>query len=355
MKWLRRRRPRTVVIGTEMAAARSAETRHQQHSRGPSPLGGVSYRLAAGESDLFRFVDVPVDEQVASVVVSAPTLNGQALVDLRGALTQEDLYTLLTFARRATVRALRGQTGQLLRGWLAVGLVDLERVDWRDAAVATGLLSYAAARTNTLCPPDLALAVASPATAKLLRQYSKSGASSLTVGGYREVKTRDGPSLVEDYGHAYEPTVDLLAGAELLAEVIESDHYQLTGITTGSEIASVWLPAHDAETEQARKNVGACLSVSAAPRDEAATVFPAQTFLAYIAECASSEDASRLANAAQQPASSEVAELAVWHGRLCVVVIARSTVKDVAPLESTSSIIRFRDPVRSALSKLTGA
>jgi hypothetical protein len=243
---------------------------------------------------------------------------------------------LLTFAHRVTVRALRGQTDQLSRGWLA--LVDLERVDWRYAAVATGLLSCAAARTNTLCPPDLALAVASPATAKLLRQYSKADPSGPTVGGYREVTTREGPSLVEDYGHAYEPTVDLLAVAESLAEVIESDRYQLTGITTGSEIASVWLPAQDAETEQARKNVGACLSVSAAPRGEAAAVFPAQTFLAYVAECATPENASRLANAAQQPASSEVAELAVSHGRFCVVVIARSTVKGVAPLESTSSI-----------------
>jgi hypothetical protein len=355
MKWLGRRRPRTVVIGTEMAAATSAEERHQQERRDPSPLTGVGYKLAAGKFDLFRFVDAPTDDQVAAFVDSATQLQGEARADLRAALTQEDLYTLLTFARRAAVRALRGDAEQLIRGWLAVGLVDLERVNWRDAAVATGLLTYGASRTNTYHAPDLALAVPSPAMAKLLRQYSQSSSDGLAVWGYREVQTSAGPSLVEDYGHEYRPTVDLLAIAESLAQVLEADRYTLTGITTGTEIASAWLPAHDAATEQARKSVRACLSLSAAPRDEAADAFPTHTFLAYVAECATPDDARRIARAAAQSASSNVAELAVSHDRLCAVLIARSTVKGIASDESTDSITRFRQPARNAISKATSA
>ena len=56
-----------IEIAREMAPARSAETRHQQPSRKPSPLAGLSYKLAAGEFDLLRFGDAPIDEQVATV------------------------------------------------------------------------------------------------------------------------------------------------------------------------------------------------------------------------------------------------------------------------------------------------
>jgi hypothetical protein len=353
MRWLRRRRRRTAAIGTEVAAAVAAEKRHQQVGHRPSPLAGLSYELAAGGSHLFRFVESPTDDLVAAAALGAVRLRGQELVDFRDSLTQDDLYTLLAFARRVAARALRGHADHLPAGWVAVGLVDLERVDWRDAAVAVGLLSYSTTRTNTdlQAPLEDALAVAEPGTAKVLRQYANSGEDGPAVGGYREVATAEGPALVEDYGESYSPTLDLLAVANSAARVVEADDYRVTGITTGTDIAPVWLPAADpGAVEQARERIRACLSISAAHHAEATTEFPDQMFLAYVAECATSEDATLLTQAVKQPTGSDIAALAVSHGRLCVVVIARSTVKGVPPVESTDSIERFRDPLTHALS-----
>lgn len=149
MGWLSRRRRRTAVIGAQIAAAVAAEERHQQVSRLPSPLLGLTYQLERGEYDLFRFVESETDELVALTALRALELRRQELVEFRDALTQDDFYTLLTFARRVAVRVLRGHADQLSAGWAAVGIVDLERVDWRDAAVAVGLLGYCAARTDT--------------------------------------------------------------------------------------------------------------------------------------------------------------------------------------------------------------
>jgi hypothetical protein len=337
-----------------MAAAVSAEKRHQQvRHRRPSPLEGLSYELAAGEYDLFRFVDSATDDLLGAAALGAVRLRGQDLVDFRDTLTQDDLYTLLTFAKRVAVRVLRGHTDQLSAGWAAVGIVDLERVDWRDAAVAVGLLAYCATRTKTdlQAPVEGAVAVAEPGMAEVLRQYANPGEDGLSIGGYREIATADGPALVEDYGETYAPTLDLLSVADSVARVIEADDYRVTGITTGTEIAPVWLPSTDPRAvERARERIHACLSVSAAPHADATAESPEQMFLAYVAECATHEDAALLTQAAKQPAASDIAAVAVSHSRLCVVVVARSTVQGVAPIETTASVERLREPLTRALS-----
>jgi hypothetical protein len=336
-----------------MAAAASAEKRHQQAGHGPSPLVGMRYELAAGEYDLFRFVESGTDDLVAAAALGAIDLRGQELSEFRDPLSQDDLYTLLTFAKRVAVRVLRGRTDQLAAGWAAVGLVALERVDWRDAAVAVGLLAYCATRTTTTlrAPLDAALAIAEPGMVEVLQRYANSGEDGLSVGGYREIATPVGPALVEDYGESFDPTLDLLAVARSVVGVVEGARYRVTGITTGTDIAPVWLPSGDPHAvEQARRRLRACLSVSAVPRAAAVAVFPGQVILVYVAECARPEDAALLPKAAKRPATSDVAALAVSRDRLFVELIARSTVKGVAPIESAASIERFRKPLARVLS-----
>lgn len=199
---------------------------------------------------------------------------------------------------------------------------------------------------------DRALAIAEPGMAQVIRQYAKSAEDGLSVGGYREIATAAGPALVEDYGELFDPTLDLLSVAGSLTQVVEADEYRVTGVTTGTDIAPVWLPSADPRAvENARRRIRACLSISAAPRADTTAVFPAQMFLAYLADCATPEDAALLAQACEQPARSNVAALAVSHGRLCVVVVARSTVKGVVPIEPTDRLERLREPIARALSR----
>ncbi|MGH9250253.1 MAG: hypothetical protein ACRD0W_12125, partial [Acidimicrobiales bacterium] len=338
MRWLSRRRRKTAVIGTEMVAAVSAENRHSQVVHRPSPLAGLNYELARGQYDLFRFVESPTDDVVSAVALGALGLQGQSLVEYRDAFDQGDLYTLLSFARRVTVRALRGDTDELKAGWAAVGLVDLERVDWRDAAVAVGLLTYGATRAGA-DPRVLALAglaIAEPGMRKIMRQYSESGREGLSIGGYREIATHEGPALVEDHGKPYAPTLDLLSIADSVAKVIEGHGYRATGITTGTDVALAWLPSADrGEVDQARNGVLGCVSISAAPTTEATATFPEQMVLAYVAECETPQQAEKLTRASEQPASSEIAAIAENDGRLCLIIVARSTVKGVPAIEST--------------------
>lgn len=335
-----------------MAAAVAAEERHQQVSSLPSPLTGLSYELKRGEYDLFRFVESETDELVALTALRALELRREELVEFRDALTQDDFYTLLTFARRVAVRVLRGHADQLSAGWAAVGLVDSERVDWRDAAVATGLLGYCAARTDTdpRAAVSRALTIAEPGMVEIIRRYVKSAHDGLSVGGYREIETADGPALVSSDGEPFDPTIDLLSVAGSLTQIVEADEYRVTHVTTGTRIADVWLPSASSRSiEKIRQGIRACLSISAAPQTEVSAVFPPHMLLAFIAECATAEHALLLTRAAKQSATSKDAALAVTQGRLCVVVVARSTVEGIGPIESTDRLERFREPIANAL------
>jgi nucleoside-diphosphate-sugar epimerase len=134
------------------------------------------------------------------------------------------------------------------------------------------------------------------------------------LGMARPLATAGGPALVEDDGEPYAPTLDLLALANSVAGIFEADEYRITDITTGTDIAPVWLPSTDPRAVgQALERVRACLSVSGAPHADAGAGFSAQRFLTYLAECATPEEAALITQAAKQPAASQIAALAVSH------------------------------------------
>lgn len=336
-----------------MAAANAAEERHQARPRSPSPLEGVAYDLRRGEFSMFRFVATTTDEQVAAVALTARGLGSGDVDEYRASFSQDDMYTLLAFARRVTVRALRGDTEDLIAAWTALGLVDAGRVDWRDAAVAASLLAYGSTRAGY----DLrelaadASALSEPQMAAILRDHAVSANGEVSVGGYREILTAEGSAMVEDYGEPYAPTVDLLGIAASVCDCIEQDGYQVTKITTGTDIAPVWLPGLGREAAEATAGpVRGCVSISASPGSAEPSMFPEQTLLVYVAECVTRDDAAHLAAAARQPETSDIAEIAIYVETLALIAIARSTVKGVAPIETTASIERLRHPLLSALS-----
>jgi hypothetical protein len=354
MPWRRQdkegKRP-SAVIGTQMAAAVLAEKLHQSRPQEPSPIEGVSYEVARGELDLFRYVESPIDKRIEAVVDGAFGQGAGSVAKLRAALRQSDLYTLLTFSRRRALLALRQESpAPLTSGLRALALVDLERIDWRDAAVATGLLAYAGRRTGaqvqelvtTIC------ARSDPVMAEVLRRHSSVPEEGLAVGGYREIRTSQGVGLANDYGHAYAPTIDLVSIAEKIISFVEADEYRVQDITTGSDLPAVWIPAADTATQRASNNLRGCLSVSARPKTDWHGM-PDQMFSVWVAETANPNDSLAIAAAAAPKAGSEIAILGVASGPLCAVMVTRSVVMGVQPLENMESLERFRAPLQDAL------
>ena len=356
MPWTRQRQSAakgTVVIGTQMAAAIEAERRHQVATQGPSPLAGISYDFAAGELDLFRFMTSPTDQAVRAVVGTAWSSDDQAVAHTRNALTQDDMYTLLAFARRCAVAALRDHSSvHVVDAMHCMALIDPERIDWRDAAVAATLLAYSGDRLGEKVRPLVAEAAAraAPSMAEILARHSKAPSKGLTFGGYREVRTSQGVGLMSDYGKRFEPSVDLLAHAKKVIQVIERDRYRVHDVTTGTDMPAVWLPAADAATLEARDALRACVTVSARPNSDVHGM-PDHMFSVFLAEARNSSGAEKIAKAAVPKPSSDIALVGVATGAICAVLVARSVVMGVAPLEDMQSLARFREPLLHAISE----
>jgi hypothetical protein len=143
--------------------------------------------------------------------------------------------------------------------------------------------------------------------------------------------------------------------ADAVIGIVEGDRYRFSGLTTGVGIAPVWLPAGDQRAvESAQRRIRACLSVDFALRGASAGAGRDQLFLVYVAECASAKDAAALTAAAVPASTSDTAELAVSHDRLCAVVIARSTVHGRAAVETAASLRWLSGPLGQALARAAG-
>jgi hypothetical protein len=337
------------VIGEQTAAAVAAESRRVARVDAPSPLQGA-YE-ARGDFDLFRYVETPVDARVASVVERFAAADAQQRADLRLRLSRGDLHTLLTFARRRALYALRNRDlSSAVIGCQAVAAIELERVDRRDASMALGMLAYAAEHLDGSASALLidAASHAEQELAKLMLELSNAPSHKLKRLGLREVTFSTGVGLVGDQRHRFQPTKNLLALAEQMVAVIENDTYRVTDIAVGTRLPLVWLPAgeRDVLTEASRALCG-CVNIHARPVADLKETN--HWLLVFICEAAQAEDAALLATASQSRPSSDIAELGGSAGALCTIMVARPTMRDVTAIETADSLRRFNDPIRSIL------
>lgn len=295
---------------------------------GASPLRHIVYPRRA--TVLWRWVDAPQDAEIAAFLRSpAP------------GLTEGDCYTLMTFARRCVLRALRtSDPAAALAAFDALSLVRLDQVDWRDVVVATSLASYAARRVGL--DPELVrtgpVRRAEPEVADMLAGAATGGAGS---GGYHELRTANGPVLVDASGPV-RGAVALLRTALSVAEVVEDDgRYEVGGIGVDRELPAVWLDG-GAETE--RRRLKRCASVRADPPGSRA-----HFLLVFLAEAVTAEDASAIAASARRRVLDGAVELGIAVGNRCAVVIARTAVLGQPDLEDERSLARLTDPVTAAM------
>jgi hypothetical protein len=347
------------VIGEGMAQASEREERHRAATGAvTSPLAGIAYDPWSGALDLHRFVESPVDTAVAAFAASYEELASEEAGDVRAALSMEDFYTLLAFARRSALASLQGRSSPSLHhGLVALTAIDQERVDWRDAAVAAELLAWAMARAGTDHTTEFQRASrrCERGVSDALSFIASRPAGELQPGMWRPEETAEGPILAEDYFERFEPTVDLVGIGLAVQDVIEADAYRVSSLTVATELPPIWLtPTDRSAVERALESVRACASVCGELDPRTAPTARDQQLLVFLAETRSTQDA-RLIAAAAVPAESHEA-LGLANGSVCCVVIANSVVIGVPAFERDGSLQRFEEPLRSVLeqSRTTG-
>jgi hypothetical protein len=334
-----------------MAAARAAEANvRAANPELPSPLH-VQYDFWAGEMDLARFVSSSTDEEVRSLVHRFCALSHAEQTRFRLALTSDDLYTVLQFSRRAAVASLRGNDAALAAdGLAAIGLIDVDRVDWRDVPGPLELAAYAVREAGgdlSRQLQELRSRSAEKVGSTIERLQDPSVEPSLEAAGFSMVATPSGVGLVDCWGSS--------SGSEQLgplllrlADAVDADAYRTTSAHLSDGLPAVWFPKSNRErAEVIISEATASGSVSA--RRRPGPDADAQQFTIFVLDAGAPELAEELLRLTEGSRGMANAALALTDGSIFVLLIARSWVQGTDGIETTEALERFRGPFAAAL------
>lgn len=343
--------PPEFEIGRQLADAVEADEAHRRrHGFSPSPLEGIRYDVWRGEQDLFRFAASDVDRVVAGFIESYSHMGRDARLRARDAMSLDDFYTLISYARRSVVRGLREDgAGAARTGLRAVAAIDAGRVDARDVIATLGLLTWALRHAGDHDAVREARRLAARNTAELMARFvdPSPGDAELATWGHGLVSIAGEPALVEVGLESFSPQMPLVELAAGIAEVIDADDYKVWSVRAGARLPTVWLPGMSSADEGRAllDRCRGCVVVGARMRPGHADA-TAQQLTGFLVEAENRQDASTLTRWVQ-PADHAV--LAVARVVTAFVLVARSYVGGVAGIETSRSLARFGPPVGDVL------
>ncbi len=311
-------------------------------------MPGQKYDYQGDELGLLRPRQVPLDSALAELTREFAKADARIRATIRGSISMDEFYRLLTFSQRAAVFALRERSiGWVTNGLTAIAMIEAERVDFRDILVALSLLNHAAERigedANRLFRE--ASRLAEPEVARLIEEFitwSPKEKSLRSSWGHDEVKIDGQVGLIGWGFRAYHPTRDLTKAIVEIADFIRKDKYSPHSVEIATELPAVWLETKDnAALEKALKAIRACASVSAGLRPGEHADAGSQMFSVFLVETADESTAGVLLKVSQKKKPEDYALIGVAEKNLFCLVVARSWVVGVESFETTDKLRRF--------------
>lgn len=346
---------REFVIGQDLADAHAADARHLADGPPPSPLPAGRYRHERGELGLFSIGPVALDEALTAFVRHYRGAAADERARLRDGIEVEGAYTLLAFARRATVFALRSRDAALVADGLgACSAVPYERIDARDGLVALALLHHAGRRcgAGSAALFEAARELGDVAFANLIDAFlarSDADRDLQAAWGYIEAEGPRGAGLLGWGLGPWSPSVDLAAITLRVASALDGDEYLIEDPMLGFDLSAIWLSASaDPGLEPTLGRIRAGAVIHGRLRAEATAEPGSQQLTVWVLECAGPDDAALLARLARRPREGD-ALLGMADGPVFVLVVARSVVVGVAAHETCERVARFGSRLRAAL------
>jgi hypothetical protein len=339
-----------VILGRELAEARQAEAERVARGDGAeSPLSPVDrYDEFSGESSLCDPVWSSLDDRLTDLCRLYKRQPPDERAATRRSLSMENFYTLFTFACRAAVFAWRADNPrQLEDGLAAVAMVEIARVDWRDA-LGPPFVIYAIFQQlglNATQPFAAAAALAEPRLAEMLLSFQDRPEEhkTLQAAGYSRVDTVHGPGLIRSSGSLYAPILPLDQIVLQLAQLLR-DHGYSAYAEIATELPDYWLSkVDDGALKAALSTVVGGASVHARPSPAASSDYASQGIMVFLVESSNPGGAEGLMALARQKQSlpNDFILLPSQCGRLFCLFVARNFVAGSKALETQKSMSRF--------------
>lgn len=318
------------------------------------------YDRWAGETQLFHVVPLLLDDLLRRLCRRFADAGDAQRQKMRA--TGPDICTLVTFAGRCAVFALRERSeAWLVDGLRAIAMIDPRGEDPRDMPPRPlGLLNYVAAAIGR--DGDVLLHEAASLSmlemAELIEQYSARSRRDLAASLYMLTETPNGAGFVDTSVEPYSPSRPLDRIAVAIGALVATDSYGAVEVSVCEDLPRVWLEGvDDASLSRAMRTVrgGAIVRATMKPPAEAPPTPPmfyeARTLMIFLIELGDAAAAEALFQIARAKRErwEEVALHGVHDDRVFCLLVARSYVVGVPPVETWRSLQRFEERVTAIL------
>ena len=307
------------------------------------------YDFWRGETSLIDPRPTPADEEVQRVARAFAAAPSSRRAELRDEMTMNDFYSLLTFARRASVFAMRSRDPQWIADALhGIAIIDAHRIDERDIPLTLSVVHHAAERIGieTKKRFEAAALLAEKKPAELIRSFVRGDEKYKDLRrswGHDEIVTSAGVGIISREFSPYNPTGDLATMAVAIAHVIRDEQYEPGTVAIASKLPSAWFRTDDETGLLALlRHVRAGLTVQGHLRPEQRPLQELQTLLLFVIETENASFAEELMRIAASHPPREEARLALREKALFCMVIAQAAMD---PFESNETLERFRAPL----------
>ena len=345
-----------VILGQQLADAMEKEKARVSQNSANSPLLSIAYTRNRGEWDLLNPTQVELDETLRKLCSSFATMPTTERAEFRGAVSMHEFYTLLSFAKRSCVFALRSGNQDLLRsGLTAVAMIEADRTDFRDILMTLALLHHSASRLGMDAGAEFTSAakIAEPATSELITGFASRDSQSQNLRsswGYVEVGA-DAEVGFAQWGFApYSPQTDLLQVAKRIASTIEKDSYIVDSIELATELPPIWLesPTDKSHIPLIEIALGG-VTISCRLEKGKHPNPDSQQFTIFLIELDSAASAKHLQQMSEAKKPSDYSMMGFASNGVFALLVSRSFVEGTDSFETKASLVRFQEPINLAL------
>ena len=349
-----------VVLGLELARAIHAEKQRLKTApRKTERMPTAGYSSLRGQFSLYRLAPLKLDGRLRKLADWYSTADEQSRLEFRGSINMSQLYTLLHFSKRAAIFALRtGDSSWIRSAWESLGMIDLDRIDFRDALTSVAIVLHAARHLYVDVESLLVETrgrVAAPVWKMLERflEQSPKYQNLRSTWGLTEIGTAAGIGLIGWGFHKYRPKGDLTRAILDIAERVERDKY----LSSDPEIASALFPFFpfwisrepSPQLESLLRTATGVATLNASLRPSEFASHASQQFTVFLVEMPTAAAVNQLLEMTKRNRTRAYAKLAVGCDRLFCLIVARSFEVGVPAFETNKSLQRFLPMISEAL------
>lgn len=308
-----------------------------------STFSGIKYDRWKGETKLIDPAWLPVDDKISEICEEFAKCDQNQRELIRGYITDEINYILVTYSLRMAVFAMRQNSPNLVRNsFIALAMINSESYDYRDWHILSVPI-HASYKIGENTDDFLREAIKLADKENIERMEMELGRNR-GLQLFDEIETENGTGLIGQWFGKIVSSYDLKQAALEIMKLVESDEkYLADDIDSADKLPKIWLSGVDDKTlDLTLQKTKAGIQVSAVLRPKIHHHHLYNVLWVKLYEFPTEEDVKTLFAISQKVKPLSYSMFAIKQGKLFCVAISRCVRQDCVPYETQKSIERYK-------------